>query len=352
MPLSAIDVVSPAFLRMRDLLFKPFRFGQWLRFAIVGFLAGEMGGGGGCSFRVPMNFPRSESGEQFQLPFPSGRGALFFIGLALAVFLIFVLALVFVYISSRMRFVLFDSIVDGECHIRESWSRRGRPAFRYFIFQIGIGLAALASLALLIGLPVLLGFSLGLIQNPREHILALVLGGLIVLLVFFAWLIVFGLLQVFTKDFIVPQMALDHLTASEGWRRLWAMMTAEKGGYAGYIGMKIALSLGAFIVLGLISIIVILLLLIPIGGVGVITVLGGRAAGLSWNPLTIALAIVAGAIVLLALILITSLISVPSIVFFPAYSVYFFAERYPRLHALLHPAAPPAPDLSNPSPQL
>jgi hypothetical protein len=235
-PLSAIDVVSPAFLRMKDLLFKPFRFGQWLRFAIVGFLAGEMGGSGGCSnFRVPMNFPRSESGEQFQLPFPSGRGALFFIGLALAVFLVLVLALVFAYISSRMRFVLFDSIVDGECHIRESWIRRGRPAFRYFIFQIGIGLAALASIALLIGLPVLLGFSLGLFQNPREHILTLVLGGFILILVFFAWLIAFLLLQVFTKDFIVPQMALDDLTASEAWRRLWAMMNAEKGGYAGYI---------------------------------------------------------------------------------------------------------------------
>jgi hypothetical protein len=130
------------------------------------------------------------------------------------------------------------------------------------------------------------------------------------------------------------------------------MMNTEAGGYAGYIGMKIALSLGAAIVLGLISIIVILVLLIPIGGVGVITVLGGRAAGLSWNPLTIALAIVAGVIILLALILITSLISVPSIVYFPAYSVYFFAERYPRLHALLHPAVPPAPDLSNLSPQL
>ena len=45
------------------------------------------------------------------------------------------------------------------------------------------------------------------------------------------------------------------------------------------------------------------LLLIPVGGVGIITVLGGRAAGLSWNPLTIAIAIVAGAIVLLAIVL-------------------------------------------------
>ena len=35
-----------------------------------------------------------------------------------------------------------------------------------------------------------------------------------------------------------------------------------------------------------------------------------------------------------------SLISVPAIVFFPAYSMYFFAGRYPRLAAALYPAPP------------
>ncbi len=104
-------------------------------------------------------------------------------------------------------------------------------------------------------------------------------------------------------------------------------MSAEKVGYAGYLGMKVALSLAAGIVLGIVTLLVVLVILIPVGGFGVITVLGGRAAGLTWNPLTIAIAIVVGAIVVLALILITSLISVPAIVFFPAYSIYFFAGR-------------------------
>jgi hypothetical protein len=76
--------------------------------------------------------------------------------------------------------------------------------------------------------------------------------------------------------------------------------------------------------------------------VGAITVLAGRAAGLAWNPLTIAIAIVVGGIVLTALILIVALISVPAIVFFPAYSIHFFAERYPALRAALNsPASNP-----------
>jgi hypothetical protein len=36
---------------------------------------------------------------------------------------------------------------------------------------------------------------------------------------------------------------------------------------------------------------------------------------------------------------------VPTIVFFPAYSIYFFASRYPPLDALLHPPPPMAPPI-------
>ena len=351
MPLSAIDVVSPAFERTKRLLFVPFRPGQWLRFALVGFLAGEMGGSGGCSsLRVPLNLPDSQSGEQFQAGIPGAPGFLFFLGIALALFLVLVLVIVFTYINSRMRFVLFDSIVNGECRIRDSWSRRGTPAFRYFLFQIAVALAAFASLGVLIGVPALLGFGMGLFENPRQHILALVLGGLLVGLLFLTWLIAFILLQVLTKDFIVPQMALDDVTATEAWRRLWNMMSADKVGYAGYLGMKVALSLGAAIVLGIVTLLVFLVILIPVGGLGVITVLGGSAAGLTWNPLTIAIAIVVGAIVFLALILIASLISVPAIVFFPAYSIYFFAGRFPRLHMLLNPGPSAAPEFPSSQP--
>jgi hypothetical protein len=44
---------------------------------------------------------------------------------------------------------------------------------------------------------------------------------------------------------------------------------------------------------------------------------------------------------LLAIFLyLVSLVSVPAIVFFPAYSMYFFAARYPQLGSALYPALP------------
>jgi hypothetical protein len=155
--------------------------------------------------------------------------------------------------------------------------------------------------------------------------------------------------QILAKDFVVPQMALEGLTVTESWQRLLLMLKAEKGQYAGYVGLKIVMAIGAAMIFGIVATIVILIVVIPVGGFGAITVLLGKAAGLTWNAYTITLAILAGCALVLLLLYAISLISVPAIVFFPAYSIYFFASRYPRLEALLHPAplavqAPPPPE--------
>jgi hypothetical protein len=153
--------------------------------------------------------------------------------------------------------------------------------------------------------------------------------------------VVLMLIHVTTKDFVVPQMALEEIGAIEGWRRLLPRIKAEIGGYAAYIGMKIVMAIAAAIILGIVSAIVMLLFLIPIGGLGAVAVIGGMAAGLTWNLYTITIAVVAGSIAVFSLLYVISLVSVPAVVFFPAYSIYFFASRYPALDALLHPALPP-----------
>jgi hypothetical protein len=196
--------------------------------------------------------------------------------------------------------------------------------------------ASLGVLLIVIGIPVAGGALLGWFTHAGKHVLGLVLGGVTLFLL----LVVIGVVHVMTKDFVVPQMALEDISALEGWRRLWPHLAAEAAGYAGYIGMKIVLAIGAAIVFGIISVIAFLVLLIPIGGVGVLAVLGGRAAGWDWNACTIAVAVVCGCVALAILIFAMALISVPVVVFFPAYAIYFFAPRYPALAALLGP--PPA----------
>ena len=98
---------------------------------------------------------------------------------------------------------------------------------------------------------------------------------------------------------------------------------------------------GAVLTLELVGIAVVLglILAVPVVGIVATLVLATKNGALTWNVLTITLAVIAGCIVLAIFFFLVSLISVPVIVFFPAYAIYFFAGRYRPLNAALYPAA-------------
>jgi|GEM_PF-204987 len=355
LPISAVDSITPALEHTKQQLFKPFRIGQWTKLAFVGLLAGELGSNG-CNrsnFQLPthpggvphIGFPGS-LGPDLGHGFP-GLGNLG-IDHALLVALIgavvvaaLALGIIFMYVSSVMRFILFDSIIAKECHIRWGWSRRMGAGWRYFVWKLGYALVIFAGIVIVIGIPVAFAFAAGWLNEPKEHVAALVLCGIALFLVLLIFLLATAVIFVLTKDFVVPQMALENIGAMEGWRRLWAMMKAEIGAYAGYIAMKIVLAIVVGLLIGIAALILGLFFAVPTVGLGIIAVLSGKAAGLTWNVETITLAIVVGCILLAIFFYLVSLISVPAIVFFPAYSIYFFAGRYPRLAAALYPSAPP-----------
>jgi hypothetical protein len=114
------------------------------------------------------------------------------------------------------------------------------------------------------------------------------------------------------------------------------MMQAEIGSYIGYVAMKIVLAIVVGILIGVASLILGLIFVIPTAGLSILAILTGKSAGLTWNVYTITLAVVIGCVLLAIFLYLVSLISVPAIVFFPAYSMYFFAARYPRLAAALY----------------
>jgi len=205
-------------------------------------------------------------------------------------------------------------------------------------------LVTLVGLTILIGIPAAIAFALGWLKQPNQHLVPLVLGGIVLFFLFLAFIVGVAVVTVLTKDFVVPQMALEEISAFEAWRRLLNMMKEEKLGYAGYLGMKMVMAIGAAVVVGIVTAIVLLIILIPVGGLGAIAVLGGKAAGLTWNLYTITLAVVVGSVVLITILYVLSLISVPVIVFFPAYSIYFFAARYRALAMILYPAPPASPE--------
>ena len=344
MAISAIDTISLAFEHTRRQLLQPFRFWQWTRLAIVGLLAGELSSSGGFN-----NISRRLNGASTA----GGHGSLREIFskidpaiLASLITTLIVTGLIFVlvmtYISSVMRFILFDSILQKECHIRDGWNRRQEDGWRYFLWQVGLLIVTFGAAVILIGIPAAFAFAKGWFNPPRAHLGQLILTGIIVFFFFMAFVVVMALVHVLTKDFVIPQMALEGIGAVEGWRRLWPRLESDLKDYVVYVLMKIVLAIGAGIVVAIVTVIMAVILAIPIVGVVVTTVVAAKAAGLTWNVVTITAAVVAGCVLFLIFFYFVSLISVPVIVFFPAYSIYFFAPRYQQLNAVLYPPPPPS----------
>ena len=346
MPISAIDAISPAFEHTKQQLFQPFRAGQWAKLALVGLLAGELTTGSCGHFNTNFQVPKRPNPHPIAIPSinPVTLALLF----ALLIVLGFAFSMLLLYLHSVMRFILFDSVLTKRCELGQQWNRRQGAALKYFLWQIAFSLVTVLGLAALIGVPAILAFAAGWLTKPKEHLAPLILCGMALLLVIMAFFLVCAVVQVLTKDFVIPQMALENLDAFEAWHRLLPMLSAEKGPYFGYLLMKIVMAIAAGILLAIVATIAVLIVLIPVGGFGALAVLAGKAVGLQWDVYTITLAVVVGSMVLVVFFYLIALAAVPIMVFFPAYSIYFLASRYPGLAMALHPA-PPTPPPSEPA---
>jgi len=287
---------------------------------------------------LPAGFPRFNPAH---IPEHLGQ----FLGLiVVAISALIVLSVVFLYINSVFRFILFDSVLRRECSIGGGWSKWHRAVGRFFLWQIVFQIAVWLFLALLVGVPLALAFAAGWMTDLRQHLGRLVIGGILLVGVFVVFALAAAVVQVLAKDFLVPLMALENLDFADGWHRLLGMIGREKGRYAVYLLLKLVLAIAAGILFSIIAIIPVLFVVVP----AVIAMVAGSAAGMGWNVTTISLAIIFGTVLFFLLIYLVALVCVPATVFFPAYAMYFLAARYPTLDALLHPApvpAPPAPEM-------
>ena len=343
-PITAVEAMTPAFERTKKQLFQPFRFWRWSRLALISLLAGEFGSGGGNWGRIIEPPGRAGKHDLFSLAAPLWTQWHDYLPVIVAAVLFaFTLAVMFIYIASIFRFILFDAVLTERVRIREGWRRWQLPGGRFFLWQIGLSAVMLALLAIVVGLPLLYAWRSGMFSNAGEHWGTLLAGGLLMFFLAGALVLLGLLVGVFTKDFVVPLMALEELSALDAWRRLLPMLKAEKGPYAGYIGMKIVLAFAGAIIFGILSILALFIVLIPLGILGIVVWVLVAALGVTWNPLTIVLAVLVGAALLFGLLWIMALVSVPSVVFFQSYTLYFFGARYSRLGVLVTPpATPPA----------
>lgn len=354
--ISASEAISPALERTKQICFRPFKFGRWLKLAIVTLFTGEVAT---TSCGVPSNVGGGNPGPALP-PVDTGgdisgiMGALHAIPVVLLALLVvagfIVFALVMSYLWCQFRLTLIDTVLTGECRVRESWEKYGNAGMRMFGFYLLSGIVVTAAAVPLLVLPLMSAARSGVFRQQGNGIAYLLGAGAVLLLMFAAVVVFFAIVVLFLKDFIAPMLALEDLTIGQAWGRLKAMASEEPGAFVVYILLKIVLAIASGIIFGIIFFVVLLAILIPTiivaVAIGVTFKAQLQMLGAFFGVMTAAkIALIATAVIVFIGVIsyLVAFISVPAAVFFESYALYFLGSRYEPLRVLLIPQPSPAP---------
>ena len=246
---SVIDPIGPAIERVRTILFRPFDLGKWFVIGLSAWLAelgtgggggGHGGGGGGGRYR-PSDIP-GQVREGFERARDFVTANLHWIA-PLTVFVLLVgisVALLIVWLSSRGRFNFLYCVARNKGEFWNPWHHYRQHANSLFAFRVVLGivwfLAAGVFLALGIGLAIAsyerLGFNI-------LTILGIVTSGLM----FISSMIVFGLIGMFTTDFVVPIMYRYTLSCRQAWRVFLDVLADNQGRFVLYVLFQIIIGM-------------------------------------------------------------------------------------------------------------
>lgn len=316
MTFAAIDTIDDAVEATRAFLW-PFDLGRWAKLALLTFFIG--GGTGANPFQFTGSTgsgpetPSAPGPSDFSGMVPSiGAAELAIIAGVVGVVLVVVLALMF--IGAVFEFVFVESLSQERVQLREYWGNRWRQGVRLFGFRLLLGVFSIAVLSLL-GVagfyPVLFGDG-----GLSIALLALAAVGFVVLAIAAA------LVNGFTTNFVVPVMIVEEQSVLAAWRRFWPTVTAEWKEYAVYVVMRFVLQIAVGILTGIVTAIAAILLLIPLGIVGLV---GGALLSVS-SVAGWAIIGVAGVLFVLGLLTIVLLVGVPVQTFLRYYALLVLGD--------------------------
>jgi len=248
--ISVIDPISPAIERVKIILFRPFTLGKWF---VIGFCAwlAFLGEGGGPNFNF--NFGGSQRGGG--LPADTVNHVkdyvvanLFWIIPAAVILFLLLIAIGFLitWLSSRGHFMFLHCVALNKAEIKVPWRKFKNQGNSLFLFRIVVGLIAFTVITLLIALLVVIGILLFADRGP--HLLGIILMVLLALCLIVPTAIVFALIDKFTKDFVVPIMALQETKCIAAWREFWKLLTGNKGKFTLYILFQIVIAMAVGII--------------------------------------------------------------------------------------------------------
>jgi hypothetical protein len=354
-PLSPLDALGPAFRRTREVLAGPFRFGFFLKIALIAALTQPNFYSASISY--PMQglqlavFQRAGQRSGFGVFSPgnylmrgSGLAAFGVVAILSLVVIGVALWVLLAYLYCRLRFTLFDLVVYKRGRVGQAWSAYGRQSWRYFGLVILVSLAFMVVAVIVVG-PALLNLirvirplaAAGPNMNPFGMLGAMFPFLVAVFAVAALWAVFDSLMQ----DFLLPPMAIEDAPLESVFERFFTLFKTSPGAVVIYVLLRFAVGIGLTWILMLIFLAGSMIAGLAVFGIGTLIyhALWSSAVG---QVICVSLAIPVGLVVVVAYSVAIISIYGTAAVFKQSYAAYFFGGRYAALGERLEPPTPPA----------
>jgi len=239
---SVLDPISPAFNRVKTVLFSPFDLKKWFVIGFCAWLAHlNKGDGPNLNFgrQGPHGVPLDETLYQAK-EYILGNLHWIIPLIVFGVIALMVLWLVITWLSSRGKFMFLHCVAENKSEVKIPWSKFRAHANSLFLFRIVVGIISLLVVALFCMLIFLLALSL--INKVVPNIFS-VTAILLSTLVFITLVAVFILVLKFTTDFVVSIMYLRTAKCVDAWREFLHLLSTNKGRFVLYILFQIVISI-------------------------------------------------------------------------------------------------------------
>jgi hypothetical protein len=244
-----IEILAPfgaAFEWMKAMLFRPFDVARWLTIAFAAFLSGSWGSG--LNFRWgrwgggDWNYRWHRHGDLSDWSIAPWLIALLVVGVLIALVLVFV----WMWVTSRGRFIFIDCVVKNRAAIVEPWREFRREGNSFFLFSLAVALVMIILSAILVLMIVAV---LRLFSDHEGPFVALVLGLIVLGCVWLAFALFFALVS----NFMVPVMYRRRCSAREALADVSKLMVQNPRPFVLFVLFGIALALAVGIAGAMVS---------------------------------------------------------------------------------------------------
>ena len=235
--------------RMKKALFQPFDINKWFRVGFTAWLAGMTDCHGGSNGNNSGNGIHDPWNEFFNFPQNAWNwlmdNPLWFNLIIVGLILLFIIITIVTWVSSRGKFMFLHNVVHDSSEISKPWNEYSKEGNSLFIFQFFYGWVAFAAFIAFAVYCFLTAKTLYYGDFPN---IAIFWSVALMILIFIGYLIVFGYISLFLKDFVVPIMYKHRVGVMRGWGRFLRLMFPRFFSFIGYglfifvLGIAVAFS--------------------------------------------------------------------------------------------------------------